>query len=402
MKSWYQTYGRWALFLGFLQGLSPFAIDMYLPAMPSLAHDLQASIASVQASLMIFFVALGLAQWLYGPVSDFLGRRLPLLWGIAGFVVGSVGCALAPDVYTLMAMRFIQGLGSCAVIVIPRAVVRDLLEGHEAAQLMALLMLVFSVSPMIAPFMGTLIMQPWGWRGAFWVLSFLGLVALVMVYTRFQETHQGQEAHAQWSFSSAIAAYKQVINDRHFWMPALVSSWSFSTFMIFLSHSSFVFMNTKGLSAQAYSAVFAINALCFVMGAQIGPRWARKIGAVKQVKRASSVLMILACGHAVLQTGMSMPTLGLMIGTWVTFGALGLVLPSASVLTMEAQPRWAGTASSIMGSLQFLLGAAMIGVMSLLTPHSALPMLWAIASLALLAWGFAQWGLRTPRVAKMA
>ncbi len=149
---------RTALVLGLLSAIGPFAIDMYLPALPSIGQTLGASVGAVQASLMAFFISLGIGQIIYGPVSDMLGRKPPLYFGLALFAVASVGCALAPDVETLVLLRFVQGLGACAGMVIPRAVVRDLHTGTDAARLMSLLMLVFSVSPILAPLAGSLLM----------------------------------------------------------------------------------------------------------------------------------------------------------------------------------------------------------------------------------------------------
>src|SRR5262245_18994283 len=155
---------RAALILGLLSAVGPFAIDMYLPALPSIGQSLNAPIGAVHGSLMAFFIALGVGQVIYGPASDMLGRKPPLYFGLGLFAVGSVGCALAPDIHTLIAMRFVQGLGGCACTVIPRAVVRDLYTGHEALRLMSTLMLVFSVSPILAPLAGSLMIEWQGWR----------------------------------------------------------------------------------------------------------------------------------------------------------------------------------------------------------------------------------------------
>ena len=146
-----------ALVLGLLSAIGPFAIDMYLPALPSIGQSLGASMSAVQASLMAFFISLGVGQLIYGPLSDMVGRKPPLYFGLVLFGAGSVGCALAPDIQTLVVLRFIQGLGASAGMVIPRAVVRDLHTGHDAARLMSLLMLVFSVSPILAPLVGSLL-----------------------------------------------------------------------------------------------------------------------------------------------------------------------------------------------------------------------------------------------------
>lgn len=395
MSTWYRTYGRWALLLGFLQGLSPFAIDMYLPAMPWLARDLQAPVASVQASLMAFIVALGVAQWVYGPLSDMVGRRKPLWVGLTLYVAGSLGCAWAPDIGTLVMMRFVQGIGACAVVVIPRAVVRDLLSGHEAAKLMALLMLVFSISPMLAPYVGTLVMEPWGWRAAFWVLMLAGVLGLYLVVFQLKETHP-PSSRTPLSWMGTVRAYRQVLVDRHFWVPALVGAFSFSAFLNYLAHSAFVFMDTYGWSAKAYSLVFAVNAFFFIGGAQVGPRLAKRFGLLPQARWATTFFMGVAVLHAGLQTWFSLTPEVLAVGLWLTFLGLGLILPATSVMAMDAQPRLAGTASSMMGSMQFLLGAAMVGVLSLLGNKGMLTMLWGMVFSAVMAWALARWVLKAP------
>jgi DHA1 family bicyclomycin/chloramphenicol resistance-like MFS transporter len=151
-----------ALVLGLLSAIGPFAIDMYLPALPSIGQSLGVSMSAVQASLMAFFISLGIGQIIYGPISDMVGRKPPLYFGLALFALCSIGCAMAPDIETLIALRFLQGLGASAGMVIPRAVVRDLHTGNDAARLMSLLMLVFSVSPILAPLSGSLLIEVCG------------------------------------------------------------------------------------------------------------------------------------------------------------------------------------------------------------------------------------------------
>ncbi|WP_415841992.1 MFS transporter, partial [Paracidovorax anthurii] len=155
---------RMALVLGLLSAIGPFAIDMYLPALPEIGRGLGAQVGAVQWSLTVFFVSLGAGQLLYGPVSDRVGRKPPLFFGLGLFTLASVGCALATNIETLLALRFLQGLGAAAGMVVPRAVVRDLHTGHEAARLMSLLMLVFSVSPLLAPLAGSGVIALAGWR----------------------------------------------------------------------------------------------------------------------------------------------------------------------------------------------------------------------------------------------
>jgi DHA1 family bicyclomycin/chloramphenicol resistance-like MFS transporter len=167
IKMMLSTFARNALVLGLLSAIGPFAIDMYLPALPSIAGDLQASTAATQMTLMAFFMAFGVCQIVYGPLSDMIGRKPPLYFGLTVFALGSIGCALAPTVEWLIAFRVLQGIGASGVMVIPRAIIRDLHTGVEAAKLMALVMLVFSVAPILAPLTGSALIVPFGWRAVF-------------------------------------------------------------------------------------------------------------------------------------------------------------------------------------------------------------------------------------------
>ena len=200
---------RTALVLGLLSAIGPFAIDMYLPALPSIEHSLNASMGAVQGSLMAFFAAIAIGQIVYGPVSDMVGRKAPLYFGLALFGLGSIGCALAPDIHTLVALRFVQGLGACAGMVVPRAVVRDLHTGVDAARLMSLLMLVFSVSPILAPLAGSLLIESFGWRSVFWAVTVTAVLGMVLLGTSLPETRPPAQ-RVDSSVASALTAYGEL------------------------------------------------------------------------------------------------------------------------------------------------------------------------------------------------
>ena len=182
------TFIRNAIVLGLLSAVGPFAIDMYLPALPTIAASLATSTGATQMTLMAFFVAFGVCQIAYGPVSDMVGRKPPLYFGLALFVLGSIGCAAAPTIGWLIGFRFLQGLGASAVMVIPRAIIRDLHTGSEATRLMALVMLVFSVSPILAPLAGSALIVPFGWRAVFVAAILFAGLALVLTATLLPET----------------------------------------------------------------------------------------------------------------------------------------------------------------------------------------------------------------------
>src|SRR3954469_6886313 len=206
---------RLAFVLGFITAVGPFAIDMYLPALPSIGGSLGASTVAVQASLMAFFVVFGVCQLFYGPLADILGRKLPIYGGLILFAIGSVGCALANDIETLIAFRVLQAFGSCAGMVIPRAIVRDLHTGHEATRIMSMLLLVMSVSPILAPLTGSMVIAVIGWRGVFWALTVAALIAIGLAVFALEETRP-PKARKGSTWGSAFRAYGLLLKDRSF------------------------------------------------------------------------------------------------------------------------------------------------------------------------------------------
>ncbi|WP_312758816.1 Bcr/CflA family efflux MFS transporter, partial [Pulveribacter sp.] len=232
----FSPFFRMALVLGLLSAIGPFAIDMYLPALPAIGASLSADVGAVQWSLTAFFLALGVGQLAYGPVSDMAGRKAPLYFGLGLFLLASVGCALASDVHTLVALRFVQGLGAAAGMVVPRAVVRDLHTGTEAARLMSLLMLVFSVSPLLAPLAGSAVIALAGWRGVFWVVAVAALAGLVLVHRALQETRPAAQRVAS-SLGSALAGYGALLRDGHYLGLVGIGGCSMAGFFVYLAGS---------------------------------------------------------------------------------------------------------------------------------------------------------------------
>jgi DHA1 family bicyclomycin/chloramphenicol resistance-like MFS transporter len=382
-----------ALVLGLLQAIGPFAIDMYLPALPSIGQSLGASMPAVQASLMAFFISLGLGQLIYGPISDMLGRRLPLVFGLVLFGVGSVGCALAPDIETLVVLRFMQGLGACAGMVIPRAVVRDLHTGHDAARLMSLLMLVFSVSPILAPLAGSFLIEAWSWRAVFWAVTVAAVLGLVLLLTRLPETRLAED-RAQSSIGSALRAYRVLLGDRHYMGLVFIGAFGVSSFFAYLANSSFVLIDHYGLTPREYSYAFAANAASFIGVSQLTGRLSARFGLVRLVRFAVS-------GYALLMSLLLVANLCgvqrldvMLVMLFVGYGFLGLVVPSTSVLALDDHGAIAGTASALMGTLQFVTGAGVMALTGAMADGSARPMVVGIAGSALVSLVLARLTLR--------
>ena len=384
---------RTALVLGLLSAIGPFAIDMYLPALPSIGQNLNASMGAVQGSLMAFFIALGIGQIVYGPVSDMVGRKAPLYFGLALFGLGSIGCALAPDIRTLVVLRFVQGLGACAGMVVPRAVVRDLHTGVDAARLMSLLMLVFSVSPILAPLAGSLLIESFGWRSVFWAVTVAAVLGLAMLASGLPETRP-PERRVDSSVRSALAAYGVLLRDRYFLGLVFIGAFGISSFFAYLANSPFVLIDHYGLTPRQYSIAFAVNAASFIGASQFTGSLAARFGLVPVVKVAVtgySVVMLLL----LLLNLLGMDRLDVLIGMMLTgFGFLGLVIPATAVLALDEHGAIAGTASALMGTLQFMTGAIVMAVVGLFVDGSARPMVAGIAACASAAFVIARATLR--------
>lgn len=380
-----QSFLRAALILGLLSAIGPFAIDMYLPALPSIGQSLDASIGAVQASLMAFFIALGVGQLIYGPVSDQIGRKPPLYFGLVLFAIGSVGCALAPDIHILVAMRFVQGLGACVCTVVPRAVVRDLYTGADALRLMSMLMLVFSVSPILAPLAGSLLIEWQGWRSAFWFMLVIGLLGLVVMTTHMSETRP-PEARVGSSWGQAFRGYATLLRDRHFLGLVFIGSFGIASFFAYLANSSFVLIDHYGLTPRQYSIVFAANAASFIGMSQLTGRLGQRFG-LKPMVRAASHGYAGIMGLLLVLFLLGVEALPVLLALlFVGYGFLGLIIPTTAILALEDHGPIAGTASALMGTLQFATGASVMAVVGLFVDGTALPMVAGIAGSALMSW----------------
>ncbi|AZO62316.1 Bcr/CflA family efflux MFS transporter [Mesorhizobium sp. M1A.F.Ca.IN.020.30.1.1] len=389
---------RIAVVLGLLSAIGPFAIDMYLPALPSIGADLKAGTAAVQMSLLIFFLSMGFGQIVVGPISDIVGRKLPLYVGLALFMVGGVGSAMAPSIEWLIAFRFLQGLGASAGMAVPRAIVRDLHTGNEAAKLMSLLMLVFSVSPILAPLTGSQIIESFGWRAVFWTVTGAAALATILLATSLKETRSAEE-RANSSFGTALAGYRYLMSDRNFLGLTAIAGFGIASFFVYLSSSSFILIDHYGLSPSVYSVFFSINAVAFIGMSQLTGMLADRFGLKRVVWVAvTGYATVMVALFAIMASGVD--RLDVMAGLlFVGYGFLGLVIPTTSVLAMEEHGEIAGTASALMGTLHFAIGALAMGVAGLFFDGTPLPMVAGITLCAVISFMLAKLTLGRAREA---
>ncbi|MBV9637051.1 MAG: multidrug effflux MFS transporter [Methylobacteriaceae bacterium] len=395
------NYARNAIVLGLLAAVGPFAIDMYLPALPTVAADLKTSTAATQMTLMAFFVAFGMCQIAYGPVSDMVGRKPPLYFGLALFIAGSIGCAAAASIAWLIVFRFVQGIGASSVMVIPRAIIRDLHTGIEATRLMSLVMLVLSVSPILAPLTGSALIVPFGWRAVFIAVTAVAVLSLILVTACLPETRPPQD-RLKVSLANVLGGFGRLLRHWRFLGLTFIGGLGMSSFFAFLASSSFVYIGHFGLTPVEYSAAFSVNAVGFIGASQ----FAASLGARFGMARVVSTAVLLYATFALILfvvTAAGVDRLPVLMALlFCAFACLGLVVPSTMVLALEEHGPIAGMASALGGTLQMLTGGLMIAVVSLFFDGTAFPMVTAIAVCALGALTLSMVTLRAREAAPQA
>ncbi|MEO6206248.1 MAG: Bcr/CflA family multidrug efflux MFS transporter [Mycobacteriales bacterium] len=373
--------------LGCLTGLTPLAVDMYLPALPSLTRDLQTTNSAAQLTLAALLLGLASGQLLAGPLSDRLGRRPPVLAGLGLFALASLGCAFAPSIGALIGLRFVQGFTGAAAVVVARAVVRDLYAGVGAARAFASLMLVMGAAPVLAPVIGAQVLRMTSWRGIFVVLSFAGLVLLVVCWRALPETLAEEHRH-DGGMRSTLGVFAMLLRDRRFLLPTLAGGAGFAAMFAYIAGSPYVLQEIYGLSPQEYSLVFGSNAVLLIALSQVSGRVVHRTGPARLLlagaclSTTGAVLLVLT---AELDLGFPLVLLGLLL----VVGAVGFTAPNATALALAHHGRRAGAASALLGLLQFVFGAIAAALSGLGGQRADLSMALTMLGASLLALGCA-------------
>lgn len=375
---------KMALILGSLSWIGPFAIDMYLPAMPVIAEDLGASVSASQATLMAFFISFGVSQLFYGPATDVMGRKPPLYFGLVVFALASVGCAMSPTIEMLITMRFIQGIGAAAVMSIPRAVIRDCYTGNDATRLMSTIMLIIAVSPMFAPLLGSAVIVPFGWRAVFIAVALATGLGFMLTRFALPETLK-PENRTPFKLSQLFKAFGVLFRDTHFMGLTFIGGMGMGSFFAFLATSSFLYMDYYGLTSFQYSLAFALNAFGFFAASQMAANLEARFGVMKVIKWAVGGYCTFGCLlFVIVMAGLeSFPVL--VAGLFCTYAFLGLILPTSMVLALEDHGPIAGTAAALGGTLQMVVGAVVIAIVSALYNDTPVPLVCVVAICAVIA-----------------
>jgi DHA1 family bicyclomycin/chloramphenicol resistance-like MFS transporter len=364
------------LVLGGLSALGPLSTDMYLPALPALSHELGATMAQTQLTLSAGILGLSLGQVLAGPSSDALGRRRPLLIGMAAFALASLLCLLAPSVAILTFLRFVQGVAGAAGIAIALAIVSDLYAGTLQARVFALLMLVSGLAPIIAPVFGSQLLAFTSWRGIFVMLALIGIGLLLAITFGLGETLP-VDRRQSGGLAASLRAFRDLLADRRFVGYALASGLAFAAGIVYISVSPFILQNIYGLSPQRVGMLFGINALGLVIAAQISGRLVGRVPAQGLLAWGVALLALGALALlAVVLGGIGLA--GILTALFLIIASLGLIAPNATALAL-ADTKTAGSAAALLGVLQFSIGAVAAPLVGLAGTATAIPMAAAIA-----------------------
>lgn len=350
----------YAITLGLLAALGPLCIDLYLPALPSLAKDLQTPTATAQLSLTAGLIGLGLGQLIFGPMSDKFGRIKPLLISLVLLLIASVGCALAQNINQLLLARLCEGLFGAGGAVLSRAIARDMYSGHELTRFFALLMLVNGLAPIAAPVMGGALMAVLDWRGLFMVIAAIAALLFVLAKVKLTETLI-PERRSQGSIFSAWAALGSVIKHRPFMGFCLTQGFMMSGMFAYIGASPFVLQQLYGLSPQAFSFCFAANGVGLILASQISARLSPLFGEYRVVKGALTLAFV-SSGTLLITglTGAALPMV--LVALFFSVASNGAVGVAAASLAMQSQGHRAGSASAVMGVTMFTLGGIAVPV----------------------------------------
>lgn len=380
------------ILLGSLTALGPLAIDMYLPSLPAIGAALKTDASQTQATLATFLAGMALGQMFYGPASDRLGRRGPILFGVAVFVLASVGCALAQTIDQLLIGRFVQALGACAGGVVVRAVVRDQFSHTDTARMLSLMMLIMGLAPILAPMLGGVLLALGDWSWNFWFMAAAGIVLGVAAILRLKESRSEATA-IQASQENPLQSYLAVLRKRRLVGYVVAGALNGATLFTYVSSSPDLMMGTYGISVAVFPFLFSLNAVAIIGSSQLNRFALRTLTTDQVLSRASNVslvigfLLVLAAVTGVGGPWTVLPLLFLLLGVYGFMGG------NTTAGALSVDPLRAGATSALLGAASFGAGALASSLAALLHDGTPRPvalvmlaaMLGSVAALRLLA-----------------
>ncbi|QWA09410.1 Bcr/CflA family multidrug efflux MFS transporter [Sodalis ligni] len=369
--------------LGLLSMLMPLAIDMYLPAMPTIAAEFGVSDGSVQMTLSAYVLGFAVGQLFYGPLADSLGRKPVILFGTFCFALAAAACALSHSVDQLIYMRLLHGLSAAAASVVINALMRDMFTKDDFSRMMSFVVLVMTVAPLLAPLLGGALLLLFNWHAIFWIMSLAALVASVLVLLYIRETLP-RERRQKFHLRTTIGNFGALFRHKRVFCYMLASGFSFAGLFSFLSAGPFVYININGVSPQHFGYYFALNVVFLFIMTLINSRSVGRFGA-QRMFRLGLLIQLLMGIWMVIVCAFNLGFLPLVIGVAVFVGCVAMVTSNGMAVILDDFPHMAGTASSLAGTLRFGVGAVVGAVLSLATFNSAWPMVISMAFCTLTA-----------------
>lgn len=343
----------WILFLSLLMALGPLSVDMYLPALNHMAKDFSVSVQVVSNTLPAYFLGLAVGQLIYGPISDAVGRKKPLYFGLTLYILASILCAYSQNIYQLIFLRVIQALGGCVGVVIVRAVVRDKLTLQASAHAFTTLMMILAIAPVIAPSIGALILEYYEWHIIFILMALIGIACLLGVYFFFQESLSKSE-RTKFQIKYSFKSYIDLLKDRTFYLPMSIGGLCGGVMFTFLNSASALMIGEFNLSEKVFSLIFGLNGIGIILFSLLS----------KFLIKMRSIKFILFWGLLIQLFGILLLGIGyfsisknlIFISIFLIVSTMGLIGPSSLALAMKNQNKRAGAASALMGSMHFSCG----------------------------------------------
>lgn len=374
--------GRLILVLAMLAAFAPLATDMYLPGFAQMAAAYNTDPGRIEATLSTFFLGLALGQAIYGPIIDRFGRKAPLLVGIALFALATLGCLLTRDIDVFTGLRFMQAMGGCAGMIVGRAILNDLYEPAESARALSLIITLMIVAPVFAPLLGGWILVTAGWQAIFILLLAFAALCGALTWRYIPETLP-RDRRQPLNVSSLLRAYRTLVRQPGFLVPALVGGLAQVSIFAFITGSPFVFMEYFGLSEQQYGLVFGLTALGIAVGAQLNRAALRRFS-VRTLLRAA-LWFQLGAGIVLLACAGTTHVFVLIPPLWLIIASLGFIGSNAAAIAMSKTGPYAGTGSAMIGVLQFGCAFAVSGLIAAAPNGTPYPMAIAIVTAALAA-----------------
>lgn len=381
---------RLIVVLAMLSTFAPFATDMYLPAFAQMAEAYQTNHGKIEATLSTFFLGLACGQAIYGPVIDRFGRKLPLMAGISLFGLATLGCLMTRNIEFFTALRFVQAVGGCAGMIIGRAVIHDLYGPRESARVLSLMLMLMTLAPILAPILGGWIVTTIGWQAIFVFLLAFAALCLAMVALLVPETLSPERRNAL-DVASVLKGYGSLMRRPRFMVPAVAGGMAQASMFAFITGSPFIFMGRFGFTEQQYSFVFGATAFGLMAGAQVNRMALRKVGVPTMLSVALGVNLVAVIALN-LMAATDQPFL-LMLPLWFVIASLGMIGGNAAAIAMNASGQHPGTASALVGILQFAFAFTVSSLVAASQNGTAYPMTVAMLTVAVL--GSSLWFIAT-------